>query len=318
MEKQARSAFTVEHLKEMLQSTQDANELERIGNNITKEDIPAFCGLLQEGVDLFKVSAVLVGMPSASFATLLLESGGLQTQKLRCFGETESLQHHLTMLSHDLQKQVSEVEEEIMQCGREIAALDTETLGRQELSAIEKGIEKYADRVLRIKKTVEGALLVVWSTSRPDLVESFSRLKEYTENLYIHLIGTAGAKHPVATTLYGLLEKRLFAIFGNGDNAEELNDEEPVAEALAKFSIWHVEDFKELGLVSTEAKEELKAPQSPEGKLNAEISHLKEAEKYLKKLGIEKIRDLKDARIFSRRTLKEYIQERCFDPTQTI
>lgn len=295
-----------DELKSLLAATDSVAGLESIGKNISVEHVHALSDLL-EGSDLHKLSVIFVGLAPEVFLALLKSSTELQLQNLKNLAPTESVQHHLTLLSHDLLKRTSEGEEKIAKQAAEIMSMDTQDMGKQDVYLVENQLDLLAESFYEIKAIVNKALAIVWSTSRVDLIETFSRIKEHAENLLSQGIGRRENIKQYPRSLHAKLNEKLFAIYEHEKDIQKLEDEEPVIEALAKLSIWHLKDFIELGLIHEGFSKIQPITTSSEAKLKADIEYLKLAEERLRLIGLEKIRDLKKARIFSKRSLQEYI-----------
>lgn len=303
MESLSHSKNPFEDLKSLLKQTNDAMVLEELGKRILEEQAIALLDLFEIKDGLLKLTNILVGLHHKEFIIFLMKLSDLQLNALKAIAETKSMQHHLTLLSHDLQDKIANQSSDISKQTQEIELLEIESIEKQQLILIEKNIANTEKTVLELKKLNKRALVVVWSTSRQDLIESFSRNNEVLENTL-----TRKTKN-----LHALLDKQLFSVYDSGEAFEKMKDEEPAVEALARFSIWHQKDYQDIGIAFLRT-EETQTTKPAEDGLKAEVSYLKQVEEDLKSIGLKTILDLKKARIYSKTSLRDYIMEQTKKP----
>ena len=93
-----------------------------------------------------------------------------------------------------------------------------------------------------------------------------------------------------------------------------MKDDEPAVEGLVKFSVWYLKDYWELGLLpGVEKQADLDIDM--EKHTEAERAEYREklftlARDTLDQVGLSTVGDLKNAFIFSKQTLQEYINQK--------
>lgn len=240
---------------------------------------------------------VLIGISHEDFRHLFRDADESQLQAFKELAQTEALQHHLTILCHDLQQQQDEENQKITRLFETINALRPEEMGHAEVLEIYHQIAHCAEALELQLILSSKALAIVWSTSRPDLIEAFSRVKERVEVLLTKGIG----QQIPPSGIYLALEEKLFSIYGGENAIDQLRDEEPAIEVLAKLSVWSSKDYSDLGFTIPGGSEEMPAKEEQERLFKA-------AGLQLQALGLSTIADLKKAGIFSKKSLGEYIQ----------
>lgn len=248
-----------------------------------------------------KLSPIFVGMPHQVFVHLLLLANPKELQVLKLEGITEPVQHHLMQMSHEMAAQMNEYDQQLNHLSNEINLVDLEEITRTEIKKFLTKIEAVAVFYQEILGKAIKALTVAWNTNRIDIVEKISDIKENAQRF---------CKDQVAR-IYELLQTKLNTVFERPNHYETHIDDEPAIEALVCFSIWYLQDYWELGLVpSIERKEQLDAGKT-ETERNAYREKLfVEAENNLTKIGLKTLKDLKEAHIYSKKALIEYINEK--------
>lgn len=273
---------------------------------------------LLEPEHLWKLSPLLVGMPHSTFLEVLSMASPEQLKILQHEAANESIQHHLTVLVHDIAYGADMEEKQLEQIEQEISALDPKSTYFDELQGIGNKLERAEQWQSSAVDIISRALSLAWNTGRSDLVERLTDLKEHsirTSNLYIG--NPSGVDQEASTGLYSSLEKRLNEVYGNRNNPQDieaLQDDEPALEALAKLSIWYLKDYWEMGLlpeISNPRELELSAFTYSEHERQNHLQKLMEqTQANLSKLGLSTVKDLKKAHIYSKETLQQYIVNR--------
>jgi hypothetical protein len=302
MEKNSNSQQALEKLREALQGAKDTNSLESIGKHLPIEQLTSLRELLYQEFRA-KLPAVLVGLPAPQFTHLLQNVAETDLQSFKDLAQTEPMQHHLTVLSHELQHRLASQAQEIENLSREISQIDIATLDNEDTLLLEKKIDEIRQALEELSSLNNKALAIAWNTARPDLIETFSHVRERSETLLSKEVGRIRNGSNSPTGLYEYLENHLFKVYTSGAPFESLTDEEPAIEALAKFSVWYPEDYGSIGLLHT-----------PSGNSGADPHQqdqlLKEVNESLMSVGLKTVADLKKARIFSKKTLQEYIRKK--------
>jgi hypothetical protein len=194
--------------------------------------------------------------------------------------------------------------------------LNLDEVTSTQIALLTEEIENNANTYQSLLEKINRLLMLIWNTNRTDLIEKLSIAKETVQRVLNMRIGNPKTEVTSSTGLFGHFEQRLSAVYGGADNQQDietLDDDEPALEALAKFSIWYLRDYWEIGLlpkitdpqhlIFRQERQLDEHPSSFREKLYQEV------QANLKKLQLSTVKDLKQREIFSRATLKEYIQK---------
>src|SRR5262249_54111258 len=114
---------------------------------------------------------------------------------------------------------------------------------RRQLKAQSAG---YESLLLLINKV----LSLAWNAKRLDLIDKMSHAKEQCQKALSHSIGQPKTAFNEAAGLFARIDLALERFYDNPDNAvENAEDDEPALEGLARFSLWYLKDYFELGLL---------------------------------------------------------------------
>jgi hypothetical protein len=261
----------------------------------------------------WKLSPIIVGMPHGVFTQMLIVATPIQLKALKQEAITEAIQHHLTVLTHEIIHQVPEISASLDDLEQEIAQLDVAEMGYPEVKSIIHRIEQYAQQYEEMITKINNGLALAWNTNRTDLIDKLSQAKEISKKFIESIMGSKKTASN-STGLFLKLEKRLNEVFGNSEDVRQIeafNDDEPAIEALVKFSIWYLKDYWELGLlpeISTEEALDLDFTRfSNQQRMDYREKLYQQVIENLAKIGLQTVRDLKLAKIFSRKILEEYI-----------
>ncbi len=254
----------------------------------------------------WKLSPLLVGISHDTFSKFLQSAGEKEINLLKLDSVTEPVQHHLTLLTHELENTVKYLRNQIESMLLNINKLDVNILGIKDVRDLHSRIGDLSTSLLQLLDRTNTALSIAWNTTRLDLIMSLNAIKDMCQRLITHGIGKKEIRE--SSGLYNQLTERLFRIYGDPqhpENVESLREVEPAIEGLAKLSVWYLKDYLELGLlphVDTSID------------FDKDISDHNEKEKLfslarltLEKLGLYTVNDLKTACIFSKKTLKEFL-----------
>lgn len=264
-----------------------------------------------------KLPAILVGMPHETFSKVLARASAKQIHVFQHEGVTEPVQHHLTILGHEFNREIDELIREIDLFVARIDSLVLDELSRDDVLEMQSQIESYRERFEALWERSNKALAVAWNTNRIDLIEVFNKAKDSCQKYLSLGVGSPALATTPSTGLFAKLEGKLFTVFGNPSDPEDfeaLREDEPVMEALVKFSVWYLKDYWEMGLVPSIKKVtdlDLSLDKHTEAeRLNYRQALFAEAQKNLDALGLHTLKDLKNVWVFSRKSLLEYIQEK--------
>lgn len=262
-----------------------------------------------------KLLPILVGMPHSIFREILAHATNQQLRILKLESVSEPVQHHLLLFIHETTKILLNYSKDIEKLELDLNEIDILGFGRKDLEKVKKRIEQTSHEYKKILEVTNKALSIAWNTNRSDLIEKLSAIKESCQKNISYVIGHSSNQEFNSTGLFSKLEDRLALVYGNPYNPQDieaLEDDAPAIEAIAKFSIWYVQDYWEIGLlpqVLSQDKLDLDTQNHTERE-RAEYREFlfSQAQANLAKLGLITVRNLKDRQIFSKQTLQEYIQ----------
>lgn len=258
---------------------------------------------LSENDSSWKIYSLFIGLPQRLFNQIILEPAVEIQDLLKKEGITEPIQHHLNLLSHELSQAIFSKETDLEQLQNEILKIDLKTEKLINIKSLQQRIKGLCNDYRMILNLVEKALGITWNTNRTDLIEKFTWIKEHAQKALSLSIGHFSDGSIVSESLYSLLKKKIDDFYS--DVEDILEDDDLAIEALPKFSIWYFEDYSEVGLIPKKARQK-KVQEKDWVTLQPTINE--EVKEYLKDFGINTVKDLKDLFIFSRESLKEYIQ----------
>lgn len=264
-----------------------------------------------------KLNALFVGMSHHVFVNVLKESTSAHLDVLKQESISEPIQHHLIMLYNHAEAQAKEFSDEIRDLELEFASLEASEMGFEDQKAFESKIENLSEKYSSYLQCIDKGLTLAWNTNRSDLIEKLSESKERYQRALNNLIGQPRTQSLLPTGLYSYLEERLFSVYGNPNDPADigaLRDTDPAIEALAKLSIWYLEDYFAIGLLpQIESSDELNldpARSTEEERTAYRRQLMQEANDNLTKLGLITVQNLKEASIFSKKSFLEWLQRR--------
>ncbi len=288
-------------------------QLEAAGKNLS---LPQALALLDYTADAdpqfhWKLSPLLVGMPHPLFSQLLLASSPHQLEILKLEAVTEPIQHQLTLQTHEITHQLPHVQDLLDQIAAEIVLIPI--TGSKDPSLLKKQLKAQADWYESTLNMIIKVLALAWNSNRPDLIDKLSHAKEWYQRTLTHTIGQPKTPFGEAKGLFSKLEEALGAIYGGqeGDSIESADDDEPALEGLSRFSLWYLKDYHQVGLLPQIADpKELDldpATHTEQERLKYREKLLDEVRQNLNALGLQTIKDLKQAGIYSLEALLEHI-----------
>ncbi|MEC7839594.1 MAG: hypothetical protein VX777_06110 [Chlamydiota bacterium] len=302
----------------ILSGLNDREALEVIGKSIT----PAlFLEALKRknSIDseiLRKIPPLLVGMEHQVFCKLLDIIDSEQLGILLQESSTEPLQHQITLFSHEVIYQLEVMTQTLRSLEQEIEAFEVSSISHHTIEDFHQKIGAIGSEVKATIHRINNALAMAWNTTREDLIDSLSFQKECWQKYDALVIGIPEYEEMPASGLYARLEERLNAIFGNPNDLNDikaLHDDEPAIEALAKFSLWYLQDYLEIGLLPniTDIKElDLDSKKHTDRERSDYRATLfSQAQKTLELVGLKTVTDLKKAQVYSKEMLKNHIEK---------
>ncbi len=295
----------------LLQGVAQRKALEAIGRTITPQQTAELLESCADAEPLVRdrMQFILVGLRQPFFEVLLHQVSNVQLSVLRSLGNTESLQHHLTLLVHELARQAEEYALGLEDLERRIDSYDVHSVRQADIDDFLHQLQHASSYFLEGLHTIDTSLGLAWNTTRQDLIERLTQLKESWQRYLQFGIGRPGSKDRPATALYQKLEQRLSGIFGN---EERLADNDPAIEGLAALSLWVLEDYWQMGLLPKIANT-TDLELDPNTHSEKECALYKErltatAQENLQAVGLKTVGDLKREHIYSSNMLKRYVQ----------
>ena len=186
-----------------------------------------------------KILSILVGMSPTTFTQVLAKMNDDQLQVLLQTSLTEPMQHHLTVLMHELSHRYHLLVRELESVVQRIEKLSLDDVSRKDLISLVKSIEEISLRFKSVLNKINKALKISWNSNRLDLIENATSLKDKYSHTLKNFIGypqTSGGP----SGLYLLLQEQLAVFYANTHEvniSEEVLNDELSTEALIKFSI---------------------------------------------------------------------------------
>ncbi len=313
-----------EKLAIFFHSLDEYSKLEQLGRVLNLQQLQEISDYITTDTSLqWKLSPLLVGIPYALFETFFYQASTSQLETLHHNIMTEAVQHHLTLLTHDTLYVIKQYRTHYLEMKSKIEDLDSLNLDRQELALFFSKLHDLSCLIEQRGEKISKILNLAWKADRGDLIDQLSLAKEFLQKLSEEEVGHSKLLNTSLQNsyegsnkgLYNLLEKKLEAVFGNPldlKNIEALKDDESVLEALVRFSIWYLEDYKELGLLpstSTSVSYDASLPFLDLRESSHQATLFMQVRQNLSKLGLTTVKDLKTANIFSKKMLQDYINE---------
>lgn len=293
----------------------DKQELERAGSSLDlSETHQIFHLLAEQKIQAEQFLPLMVGINQGIFTQFLETLSSEEELILKELGSMEPLLHKLAILSHDLKQDLEALVKNVYEITAKIAAINLEQITKQDIFTRRRVIDELDSNIENHIKILNNALAIAWNSKRVDLIDSLSTLKDLFLRTSTILIGQPKQADAAASGLYKKLEDRLNQVYSYDTESSPFNDNDPAIEALTSFGIFYLEDYVELGLLPDvrsikDLKHALKTKSFQE--LNSYLeSILAQVEKTLKNLGLINVKSFKDAKIYSRDILKEYIQNK--------
>ncbi|MDP1834598.1 MAG: hypothetical protein Q8K75_01600 [Chlamydiales bacterium] len=297
-------------IRSILRGLNQRHQLEAMGRSLSPQQMVE---LLEQCTDdallREKLQFILVGLPQNVFESILHLADDPQLRVLKDLGTTESIQHHLTLLLHELARLADGYVTDLDELESQIDQYDVKAVRQRDIDSFVQQIEDATVFFNEGLHTIDTALGLAWNTNREDLIDRLTQLKENWLRYLQFGVGRAGTASKPATALYAKLEHRLESIY----DAETLEDDDPAIEALAALSLWVLQDYWEVGLIP--GIEDLQ-------QLNLDPSKHDEKERALHRerltlgvqdnlaaVGLMTVGDLKKERLYSRNMLIRFIQK---------
>lgn len=245
----------------------------------------------------FPVAPLFVGLSPQLFSQMMLCATPKLLKELRPDSVEEPLQHHLTLLCHELANESELLATACAAFYSSIEQRDSQALESPAIAELSQQIDLQAQRYHAAEKMAASSLTLAWNSGRSDLIERLMALKELLSRRSkseINAMRTA-------------LEAHLNKIY-NG-----LDDSDLAIEALAPLKLWYLKDYWAVGLLPHIASEELldaAAASSADGQGDEDRKALlyAAARDTLAQAGLKQVGDFKKQHIYSKKCLQEYLR----------
>lgn len=291
------------------------HDLEQAGNHLDLKQAHHILHSLVTGkFPAEKFLPILVGMNQSIFYQLLGNPSREEENLLKEFGATEPLLHKLAMLAHDWKQDLEALVKDIYEITAKIESINLSQITKKDIFTTRRRIDEFDHYIEEHLAILNCALTIAWNSKRVDLIDSLSTLKDLYLRTSSILIGHTKMNDANATGLYKKLEDRLNQVYSYDAelSVAPFNDHDPAIEALTSFGIFYLEDYVELGLLPhirsiKDLKNSLRKQNIQELTPYLETI-LSQVEETLNSLGLKNVKAFKDAKIYSKDVLKEYLQ----------
>jgi hypothetical protein len=263
----------------------------------------------------WKLAPILVGTAPALFSHLIYNASPADLNLLKQEVFTEALQHHLTLMTHEIVQQIPELSLQMDSLEQEITQLNLDDISSSQIASLTSRIEQTAKNFQSSLEKINKLQLLIWNTDRLDLIEKLSTSKEIAQKIILSKVGYPKTDTVSSTGLFAYLEaklSRVFEGFKSEQNIETLQDDEPSMEALVKFSLWYLKDYWDIGLlprIKRPADLDQQSDELSREHPNSRENLYHEVHANLAKIDLKTVGDLKLHKIFSKATLIEYIDK---------
>lgn len=252
-----------------------------------------------------KSNSLLIRLPLTTFNDLLKEDESFFLF-LKKGAEGEPVQHLISRFSKGQSLELDSYFLKLKELESSIQNIELKSLTYESLQNIKQNLREAGFPAKKNLYLVEKSLQIAWLSLRSDLVNELSFFKESWIKFLNLALGAPKSKNEKSTGLFLQLDLRLASVFTKIEDSsiESLSDDAPIQEGLAKLSIWHFNDFKEIGLIE-EGKDYASEEELTEDALRSSL--FAKIRKKLEKLGLNTVKDLRNNEIYSKTMLKEYI-----------
>jgi len=249
------SRFSKEKLKTLVASISEKKLLETMGKELSVEQIQDLLdwAASQNNIPSREaINALFIGIPQSAFSKILMQASPKQLDFLRHESFIETIQHHLSQLSHELKEQFNVFCGEMESKAKALQTVDVSDIQPEEIRALYNSLQTLSQQGKEIIHLVACTLALAWNTNRVDLIQELSRVKELCQHCLNKDVGASATDSTPSSGLWGILEKRLNLVFSDIDTKGDvivMKDTDFALEALVKFSVWHLRDYCDVGLL---------------------------------------------------------------------
>lgn len=298
-------------IRAIIENLDCRSTLEAAGSALTVHQFFCLLGI----IDFKKLSPLLVGIPHEIFRAITLLASQEQLRILKQLSMSEPLQHQITLHTHEITAKVLLLNHCYEKLNFRIEGLDVAQLEPNERQQLWQEVCRLSEEYHELMHECSIVLLFAWNTDRSDLIDQLTIAKEKCHRVCRFGVGFPATGREKASGMFKRLDEKLFSVYGNTKDPadiEALADDEAASEGLAKFSIWYVQDYWELGLLpNIRTVQELDlspAKFSEKERINHRNLLLRQVQENLAQLGLETVADLKKAWIFSKKSFIHYLE----------
>lgn len=313
--KDQHSNIAFQKIMACLEKLDEPKHLEALGSQLSLSQMLQILDAMQGHLPHWKLAPILVGTPSSLFSQLIYTASLSELNILKQEVFTEALQHHLTLMTHEIVQQIPDLSMQMDSLEQEIAQLNLDNITSAQIASLTYRIEQTAKNFQSALEKINKLQLLIWNTDRADLIEKLSTSKEIAQKIIFSKVGYPKTYSMASTGLFAYLEVKLsqvFEGFKTQQNIETLEDDEPAIEALVKFSLWYLRDYWEIGLlprIKHPTDLDQQSPELSKDHPNSRENLYHEVNANLAKIQLKTVGDLKQHKIFSKATLVEYINQ---------
>lgn len=301
-----------EVLKTILLTINDKASLEAIGAELNSDQFLEILSIMAHSPtkDSEKLSSLLISLTPAVFKETLslATTEDLDLLKGEAFGEP--LLHQISLLSRELDQEIDLLTERAAKFSTDLQANVLTNLTTSQTAALFSSIELLTANIHEVTDLLRNAQKLAWIADRADLIDELSKSKERTQKTLLYVIGNREAETVDETDLWSQLNRKINRLFSDTNDQGAItlmHDTQPVLDAIVKFSIWYLNDYEEIGILPKGSIDSLEAAASDEERQALRKTLYETATKNLSKVGLDTLYDLKQARIFSKMALKEFL-----------
>ncbi|MEX1012413.1 MAG: hypothetical protein WD595_06335 [Waddliaceae bacterium] len=302
-----------EPVRALVSSLTEHKQLEAAGKALTPiQMLDLLSHTLSSEENGWKLSPLLVGFPYLHFRQVIDALSLDNLEVLKHESVTEPVQHQITLIAHAITKEIDEKQKDLEEWELSLETLAIDEMSRADAEALFKKINEFEEFYSKITTLLNKALAIAWNSTRSDLIDNLNSLKEIAHHYLLDVVGNSRDQDNPPSGLYAIVEEALFRRFGDHIETESVKENEPALEGITKLSIWYLKDYWALGLIpSVQREKDLETDSKSEQKRAAHRQRLfEEAENSLALMGLKTVSDLKKKRIFSKKTLEEYLKPR--------
>lgn len=306
-----------EKLIGILTGAQSEGIIETFGRYLSA---PQFVAVLEyyaetEKADRAKLYSVLIGLREEIFVAVLADLAPPALQLLQKEAGSEPVQHRLLVMCHLFSSIIDLNNFEVVQLKEKILKMDPQDIGGQDLKQMMDSIDQIAQVYKDLLAALGPALTIAWNSGRTDLVDQLSSVKESCMRSFIEHVG--GKQDDWDNELHVMLARQLNSAYGDPDNPldiEALHDDEQAIAVLPKLGIWYPRDYFEVGLLPhLKSIDDVALDPKIAGmeKCVEYRDHLvNSAQENIRQMGLNTVKDMREAGIFSRKSFAEYIKKK--------